>query len=44
MNAFMVVMVLTFYDRGRGSVLRCYKTTRHNIDDSEVTFEKCLGI
>ncbi len=45
MNAFYGGNGFDIYDRGRGSVLSDkIKTTRHNIDDSEVTFENAWGI
>lgn len=45
MNAYFGGNGFTIYDRGRGSVLSdAIKTTRHNIDDSEVTFESAWGI
>lgn len=45
MNAFYGGNGFDIYDRGRGSVLSyAIKTTRHNIDDSEVTFENAWGI
>lgn len=45
MNAFFGGNGFTIYDRGRGSVLSDeIKTTRNNIDDSEVTFENAWGI
>ncbi|MBF4516117.1 sulfatase-like hydrolase/transferase [Flavobacterium sp. ANB] len=45
MNAYFGGNGFTIYDRGRGSVLSDkIKTTRHNIDDSEVTFENAWGI
>lgn len=45
MNAYFGGNGFTIYDRGRGSVLSDkIKTIRHNIDDSEVTFENAWGI
>lgn len=45
MNAYFGGNGFTIYDRGRGSVLSdAIKTTRHNIDDNEVTFENAWGI
>ena len=45
MNAYFGGNGFTIYDRGRGSVLSDQiKTERHNIDDSEVTFENAWGI
>lgn len=45
MNAYFGGNGFTIYDRGRGSVLSDkIKTTRNNIDDSEVTFENAWGI
>lgn len=45
MNAFFGGNGFTIYDRGRGSVLNDeIKTTRHNIEDREVTFENAWGI
>lgn len=45
MNAFYGGNGFDIYDRGRGSVLSdIIKTTRHNIDDNEVTFENAWGI
>ena len=45
MNAFYGGNGFDIYDRGRGSVLSdAIKTTRHNIDDTEVTFENAWGI
>jgi len=45
MNAFFGGNGFTIYDRVRGSVLSDeIKTTRNNIDDSEVTFENAWGI
>ena len=45
MNAFYGGNGFDIYDRGRGSVLSDkIKTTRHNIDDNEVTFENAWGI
>jgi phosphoglycerol transferase MdoB-like AlkP superfamily enzyme len=45
MNAYFGGNGFTIYDRGRGSVLSDkIKTVRHNIDDSEVTFENAWGI
>ena len=45
MNAFYGGNGFDIYDRGRGSILgNEVKTTRHNIDDSEVTFENAWGI
>ncbi|WP_333809832.1 LTA synthase family protein [Flavobacterium sp.] len=45
MNAFYGGNGFDIYDRGRGSVLNDdIKTTRHNIDDNEVTFENAWGI
>jgi len=45
MNAFFGGNGFTIYDRGRGSVLSDeIKTTRNNIDDTEVTFENAWGI
>ncbi len=45
MNAYFGGNGFTIYDRGRGSVLNdAIKTTRHNIDDSEVTFETAWGV
>lgn len=45
MNAYFGGNGFTIYDRGRGSVLSDkIKTVRHNIEDSEVTFENAWGI
>lgn len=45
MNAYFGGNGFTIYDRGRGSVLSDkIKTTRHKIDDNEVTFENAWGI
>ncbi|MEL1245747.1 LTA synthase family protein [Flavobacterium sp. DGU11] len=45
MNAYFGGNGFNIYDRGRGSVLSDkIKTTRNNIDDSEVTFENAWGI
>lgn len=45
MNSYFGGNGFTIYDRGRGSVLSDkIKTERHNIDDSEVTFENAWGI
>lgn len=45
MNAFYGGNGFDIYDRGRGSILSdAIKTTRHNIDDDEVTFENAWGI
>ncbi|MFP5436727.1 MAG: LTA synthase family protein [Bacteroidia bacterium] len=45
MNAYFGGNGFTIYDRGRGSVLSDkIKTIRHNIEDSEVTFENAWGI
>lgn len=45
MNAYFGGNGFTIYDRGRGSVLSDkIKTVRHNINDSEVTFENAWGI
>jgi phosphoglycerol transferase MdoB-like AlkP superfamily enzyme len=45
MNAYFGGNGFDIYDRGRGSVLSDkIKTTRHNIDNSEVTFENAWGI
>jgi phosphoglycerol transferase MdoB-like AlkP superfamily enzyme len=45
MNAYFGGNGFTIYDRGRGSVLSDkIKTTRNNIEDSEVTFENAWGI
>lgn len=45
MNSYFGGNGFTIYDRGRGSVLSDkIKTQRHNIDDSEVTFENAWGI
>ena len=45
MNAYFGGNGFTIYDRGRGSVLSDQiKTTRHNINDNEVTFENAWGI
>ncbi|AWA30565.1 sulfatase [Flavobacterium magnum] len=45
MNSFFGGNGFTIYDRGRGSVLSDdIRTTRHNIADSEVTFENAWGI
>lgn len=45
MNAFYGGNGFNIYDRGRGSILSdAIKTTRHNIDDNEVTFENAWGI
>lgn len=45
MNAFYGGNGFDIYDRGRGSVLSDkIKTTRHNIDDNEITFENAWGI
>jgi phosphoglycerol transferase MdoB-like AlkP superfamily enzyme len=45
MNAFYGGNGFDIYDRGRGSVLSdAIKTTRHNIDDKDVTFENAWGI
>ena len=44
-NAYFSGNGFTIYDRGRGSVLSdAIKTTRHNIEDREVTFENAWGI
>ena len=45
MNAFYGGYGFDIYDRGRGSILSdAIKTTRHNIEDNEVTFENAWGI
>ena len=45
MNAFYGGNGFDIYDRGRGSILSdAIKTTRHNIEDNEVTFENAWGI
>lgn len=45
MNSYFGGNGFNIYDRGRGSVLSDdIKTTRNNIDDSEVTFENAWGI
>ncbi|RKS25759.1 phosphoglycerol transferase MdoB-like AlkP superfamily enzyme [Flavobacterium endophyticum] len=45
MNCYFGGNGFTIYDRGRGSVLSDkIKTERHNIEDSEVTFENAWGI
>lgn len=45
MNSYFGGNGFTIYDRGRGSVLSDkIKTTRHNINDDEVTFENAWGI
>lgn len=45
MNSYFGGNGFTIYDRGRGSILSDdIKTTRHDIDDSEVTFENAWGI
>ncbi|RZJ31716.1 MAG: alkaline phosphatase family protein [Flavobacterium sp.] len=45
MNAYFGGNGFNIYDRGRGSVLSDkIKTTRHNIEDNEVTFENAWGI
>lgn len=45
MNSYFGGNGFTIYDRGRGSVLSDrIKTVRHNIADSEVTFENAWGI
>ncbi len=45
MNSYFGGNGFNIYDRGRGSVLSDnIKTTRHNIEDSEVTFENAWGI
>ncbi|PZR12603.1 MAG: sulfatase [Flavobacterium psychrophilum] len=45
MNSYFGGNGFSIYDRGRGSVLSDkIKTTRNNIDDSEVTFENAWGI
>lgn len=45
MNSYFGGNGFHIYDRGRGSVLSDkIKTTRNNIDDSEVTFENAWGI
>ena len=45
MNAFYGGNGFDIYDRGRGSILSdAIKTTRHNINDNEVTFENAWGI
>lgn len=45
MNSYFGGNGFTIYDRGRGSVLNDeIKTTRHNIDDDEVTFENAWGV
>ena len=45
MNAFYGGNGFDIYDRGRGSILNdAIKTKRHNIEDSEVTFENAWGI
>jgi phosphoglycerol transferase MdoB-like AlkP superfamily enzyme len=45
MNAFYGGNGFDIYDRARGSVLSDYiKTTRHKINDNEVTFENAWGI
>ncbi|WP_281233869.1 LTA synthase family protein [Flavobacterium gelatinilyticum] len=44
MNAYFGGNGFTIYDRGRGSVLSDkIKTVRHNIEDSEITFENAWG-
>lgn len=45
MNSFYGGNGFDIYDRGRGSILSdAIKTTRHNIEDNEVTFENAWGI
>jgi phosphoglycerol transferase MdoB-like AlkP superfamily enzyme len=45
MNSYFGGNGFTIYDRGRGSVLSDdINTTRHNIDDDEVTFENAWGV
>lgn len=45
MNSFFGGNGFTIYDRGRGSILNDnIKTTRHNVDDNEVTFENAWGV
>lgn len=45
MNAFYGGNGFDIYDRGRGSILSdAIKTTRHNIEDDEVTFENAWGV
>lgn len=45
MNSFFGGNGFDIYDRGRGSILNDdIKTTRHNINDNEVTFENAWGI
>jgi len=45
MNAFYGGNGFDIYDRGRGSILSdAIKTTRHNIEDKEVTFENAWGV
>ncbi|MNX90654.1 Lipoteichoic acid synthase 2 [compost metagenome] len=45
MNAYFGGNGFTIYDRGRGSVLSDkIKTTRNNIEDSDVSFENAWGI
>jgi len=45
MNSYFGGNGFNIYDRGRGSVLSdAIKTMRHNIKDSEVTFENAWGI
>ncbi len=45
MNCYFGGNGFTIYDRGRGSILSDdIKTTRHNIDDNEVTFENAWGV
>jgi phosphoglycerol transferase MdoB-like AlkP superfamily enzyme len=45
MNSYFGGNGFTIYDRGHGSVLSDdIKTTRHHIEDSEVTFENAWGI
>jgi len=45
MNSYFGGNGFNIYDRGRGSVLSDnIKTTRHNIEDNEVTFENAWGI
>lgn len=45
MNSYFGGNGFNIYDRGRGSVLSDdIKTERHNIEDSEVTFENAWGI
>lgn len=45
MNAFYGGNGFDIYDRGRGSILSdAIKTTRHNIEDTEMTFENAWGI